>query len=111
MNMMNFVRSLTSFTIVLVNFEITFAILKFWKNDLGRRKTIFPDKLIAYLYSKMVGFRSIDKVKGIPLSKKFVQNMLGIRDGTYVLHHSHIMGELIDFAHSYCNWKDREKLL
>ena len=39
---------------------------------------------------------------------QFIDNLLGILDNTYQLHHSHITGEIIGFADSYCNQKIRE---
>ena len=72
------------------------------------KKSLFPDKLTAFLYSSIVSFCKTDKVKGIPLSKKCIENLPGIRDEGYVIHYSYITGETIGFAHSYCNRKLRE---
>ena len=47
-------------------------------------------------------------MKGIPLSKKFIENLIGIKNVGYVIHHSHVTGEIIVFAHPYCNEKVRE---
>ena len=59
----------------------------------------------------MVGFCKTSKVQGNPLSKKFIDNLLGILDSTYQLHHSHAVGEIIVTAQSYCNQKVRETTL
>ena len=56
----------------------------------------------------MVGFCKTNKVQGISISKKFIDNLLGILDNTYQLHHSHITGKIIGFADSYCNQKVTE---
>ena len=64
--------------------------------------------MLVFFYSKIVKFCKTDKVKGIPLSKRFIENLLGIKDEGYIKHHSHITGKFIGFAHPYCNRKVRE---
>ena len=71
-------------------------------------KKLFSEKLFAFLYSTMVGFCKTNKVQGISISKKFIDNLLGILNNSYQLHHSHITGKIIGFADSYCNQKVRE---
>ena len=56
----------------------------------------------------MVRFCETDKVKGIPLSKNFLENLKGIMTSKNHLHHSDISGEIIGYAHSFCNAKVRE---
>ena len=38
----------------------------------------FSEKLLVFLYSSMIKFCKTDKVKGIPLSKTFIENLKGI---------------------------------
>ena len=73
------------------------------KKKFSSKKTLFSEKLIGFLYLTMVGFCKTNKVQRIPLSKKFIDNLLGILDSTYQLHHSHVRGKIKGFAHSYCN--------
>ena len=79
------------------------------KRLFGKRKSsLFPDKLIVFLYSKMIRFCETDKFNGIPILRRFVENLLGIKNENYVIHHSHVTGEMLGFAHHYCNEKVRE---
>ena len=68
------------------------------KNQFSSKKTLFSEKLIGFLYLTMVGFYKTNKVQHIPLSKKFIDNLLGMLDSTYQLHHSHVRGKIIGFA-------------
>ena len=63
------------------------------KKKFSSKKTLFSEKLIGFLYLTMVGFCKTNKVQRIPLSKKFIDNLLGILDSTYQLHHSHVRGK------------------
>ena len=72
------------------------------------KKTLFSLKLIAFLHSSMVSFCKTNKVKGIPLSQKFVENIIAIMENTCCIHHSHVTGEIKGYAHSFCNEKPRE---
>ena len=58
----------------------------------SNRKNLFSEKLLAFLYSAMVVFWKTDKVKGIPLSKSFIDNVRGLLSNMYQMHHSHITG-------------------
>lgn len=73
----------------------------------SNKKIIFSDKLLIFLYSNIVKFCDTDKVKGIPLSGKFIENLIGLRNEGYVIHHSHI-SEIVGYTHPYCNEKVRE---
>lgn len=50
----------------------------------------------------------VTKLKESLLSIKFIENLIGIRDKGYVIHHSHIMEKIIGYAHPYCSRKVRE---
>ena len=82
------------------------------KRSFGKRKTsIFPDKVIVFLYSKMICFCETDKFNGTPISKRFAENLLEIKNENYLIHHSYVTGEIIGYAHYYCNEKVRENYL
>ena len=72
------------------------------------KKNLFSEKLLAFLYSAMIRFCETDKVKGIPLSKHFLENLKGIMTNKNHVLHWHISGEIIGYAHSFCNFKVRE---
>ena len=93
--------------IILKNSKRTSNALKFQKKYLILKKKN-RNKLLVLLYSNIVNFCKSDKIKGIPLSIKFIENLIGVRDKGYVIHHSHIMGEIIGYAHLYCSRKVRE---
>ena len=68
----------------------------------------FSGKIIAFLYSNMIHFCKTSKVKGIPLSKKFIGNVSGILQNTQCVHYSHVTGNIFGYAHTFCNEKVRE---
>ena len=71
-------------------------------------KTNFADKIVSFIYSLLIKFDETDKVKGITMSKNLIDNLKGIMKNRTHIHHSHISGEIIGYAHSYCNYKVRE---
>ena len=78
------------------------------KNIFCSKKILFSDKLVPFFYSAMIRFYKTDKVKGILLFKNFIENLKGMMNNKTYLHHSHIGGEIIGYAHSFCNAKVRE---
>ena len=70
-------------------------------------KPNFSDKIISFIYSSLIKFVETNN-KGIPASKNFVDNLKGITRNKTHIHHSHISGETIGYAHSHCNYKVRE---
>ena len=93
---------------ILKNSKRTSNALKFQRKRFDSKKKNFPDKLLVFLYSNIVNFCKTDKIKGIPLLKKFIENLTGIKQKGYVIHHSHITGEIIGYAYPYCNRKVRQ---
>ena len=78
------------------------------KKEFSSRKMSFSETLLAFLYLSMIKFSRTDKVKGILLSKNFVKDLKGIITNTIQIHHSHVTGKIIGYAHSFCNAKVRE---
>ena len=74
------------------------------------KKALFSQKLVAFLYSNMVSFCETGKVRGIPLSQKFIENIVVIMEDTYCIHHLHVTGEINGYAHTFCNKKNKRKL-
>ena len=72
------------------------------------KKKLFSDKLLVFLYSIIVRSCKTEKVKGILVSKRSIENLNGIRQEGYVIHHSHITDEIIGYAHPYCNENIKE---
>lgn len=69
---------------------------------------LFSDKVITFLYSNLMSFCRTWKVKGIPISKNFIENFSSILKNTQCIHHSHIAGEIFGYSHTFCNEKVRE---
>ena len=68
----------------------------------------FSDKIISFIDSTLMKFVRTNKVKGVPLSKIFIENLKGIIKNKVHVHHSHVTDEVIGYTHSYCNLKVRE---
>ena len=68
----------------------------------------FSDKIISFIYSTLIKFVETDQVKGMPMSKIFVDNSKGIMRNKTHIHHLLVSGKIIGYAHSYCNYRVRE---
>lgn len=68
----------------------------------------FLDKIISFIYSTLIKFVETDQVKGMPMSKIFVDNSKGIMRNKTHIHHLLVSGKIIGYAHSYCNYRVRE---
>ena len=77
------------------------VILKIGKFD-------YIDKILCFIHSANMDFCKTDKVKGIPISEKFIENMKGILYNTTYIHYSHFTEEITGYSHSYCNLRIRE---
>ena len=82
------------------------------KDDITKKRFAkpedFSDKIISFIYSSLTKFVETNKVKGIPMSKNFIDNLKEIMRNKTHIRHSHISGEIIGYAHSYRNYKVRE---
>ena len=64
------------------------------KKRFTSKKTLFSEKLIAFLYLSMVNFCKTGKAKGIPLSQKLIENVIAIMENTHCIYLSHETGEI-----------------
>ena len=71
------------------------------KKKFNFTKTFFSEKLIAFLYLSMVKFSETGKVKGIPLSQKFLENIVVMMEDNLCIRYSHVTGEIKDYAHYF----------
>ena len=61
------------------------------------------------MYRQSIPFLSNDKIDpSFSMSEKFLLNLYHIHTNKLVIHHSHITGNVIGFAHEYCNSQVRE---
>ena len=61
------------------------------------------------MYRKSIPFLPNDKIDpSFPMSEKFLLNLYHIHNSKPVIHHSHVTGNIIGFAHEYCNSQVRE---
>ena len=78
---------------------------RFAKNN---PKKFFKDKLTAYLYLQLIDFEMTDKIKGVPISRKFIPNRVAILSSKNSVHQSHITGQNEGHSHNFCNKKVSE---
>ena len=61
------------------------------------------------MYNHSINFLPTDKIKGdFPISEKFLSNMIAIVRNQRVIHHSHVTGKILGYAHNFCNQKRKE---
>lgn len=65
-------------------------------------------KLIWFVYECIMDFLLTNEVKGAIISENFLSNIHYLINGKTVIHHSHITGDIVGQAHSFCNLKVRE---
>ena len=81
--------------------------VKIPKRPYAKKGQVFKEKLTAYLYSNFIKFIITDKVKGVPIFRKFIPNIIAILNNKNCVHHSHITGDIVGHAHTFCNEKVR----
>ena len=78
------------------------------KNPFSSKNALFSEKVIAFLYPSMINFCRTNKVKSIPVPKKFIKNLNSIMKNTHSIHHSYVTGEIKGYAQMFYNEKVRE---
>ena len=72
------------------------------------RKDFKLNKIITFVYSSIMDFpQNKFEIKAV-VTKEFFINIRDLIYGGYVIHHSHVTGEIIGYAHNFCNKKIRE---
>ena len=74
----------------------------------SKKKRCFQKRLSPFFILAWSDFVEQIKGKGLPLSKKFPENIKIIMENTHCIHHSHVSGEIKGYAHIFCNEKVRE---
>ena len=75
-----------------------------WEN----RKKFKLNKIITFVYSTTMDFPDNKFEIKTVVTKPFFNNVGDLIYGGYVIHHSHITGEVIGYAHNFCDKKIRE---
>ena len=78
------------------------------KKSFRKTKADFADIILSFIYTLLIKFVETNKVKGILMSKNFIDNLKGIMENKIHIHHSHISGEIIEYAHRFCHYKVTE---
>ena len=82
--------------------------IKTSKNDKNDKEAT-KQKAIGFLYRETIKFLLNDKISGdFPMSDRFLQNLFFIHTNQVTVHHSHVTGKIIGYAHEYCNLQIRE---
>ena len=89
--------------------KIKTSTLNYNQSPTDNKNKATKEKTIAYLYQHAICFIKTDKIKGeIPISNKFLSIMCAISKNRKVIHHSHVTGKIVGFAHDFCNQKCKE---
>ena len=79
------------------------------KSTIKPKESARLEKIISFVYFSIMKIPNKDQINGLPISSNFSTNIKNILFNTKVnLHHSHITGEIIGYAHGFCNRKVRE---
>ena len=66
------------------------------------------EKIISFFYFNIAKIPNNDQIEGLLVSSNFFRNVISILYDTHHIHYSHITGEIIGYAHRFCNRKVRE---
>ena len=75
-----------------------------WEN----RKDFRLNKIISFVYSTIMNFPDNKFEIKTVVTKYFFSNVRDLIYGGYIIHYSHVTGEVIGYAHHFCNKKIRE---
>ena len=75
---------------------------------LENRKDFRLNKIITFVYSTIMDFLDNRFEIKTVVTKDFLSNVKDLIYGGYVIHHSYVTGEVIDYTHNFCNKKIRE---
>ena len=48
-------------------------------------KVDYADKILTSIYSELIKFEKMDKIKGVPMSKNFIDNIKGILNDKFII--------------------------
>lgn len=65
-------------------------------------------KTIGFVYERIMNFGSRENIKQAVISENFFSNFNSLIHGKHAIHHSHIIGVVVEYAHIFCRLKVRE---
>ena len=75
-----------------------------WEN----RRDAKINKIIASVYNSLMDFPSNKFEIKTVVTKNFFKSIRNLPYGSHVIHHSHVTGEIMEFAHDFCKKMLRE---
>lgn len=69
------------------------------------KKATLSNKIVGFVYSHIIDFKRNDNVKGVIFSASFLYNVNCLIYSKNVIYPSHIISDIIGYAHSYCKVK------
>ena len=79
------------------------------KHNKTMKMAKFTLQIYSFLYDCFMDFPTVkfDEIKTVT-TNAFMINLHRIINYKVHIHHSHVTGEIIGYAHDFCNWKIRE---
>ena len=68
----------------------------------------FNLKVYAFVFDAMIGFPQSNFMYDIITTNNLFRNLNHLIKVKNYLHHSHITGKILGYAHDFCNWNVRE---
>ena len=76
--------------------------------DYSRKKNGRFNIIVGFTCTHIMNFKKTSNLKGAIFSANFLSNVDCLVYAKNVIHHSHITGDIIGYAHSFQNLKERE---
>ena len=64
--------------------------------------------VVGFVYLQVMNFSETDNMKGPIISANFLENVDFLVHGKTLIYHLHITGNVVGYAHSFCNLKVKE---
>ena len=71
------------------------------KTVFKEKKSLRLEKIIGFTYLKIMNMPKNKQIDRLPISSNFFRNIANVLCDKHILHHSHIKGEIIGYAHGF----------